>query len=72
MKDFFISYNKADRAWAEWIAWHLEEAAYSVRAIGYTSNPLESNPETGWRRKATGESANPWAAATRAMNPRSG
>jgi len=30
MKDFFISYNKADRAWAEWIAWELEEAAYSV------------------------------------------
>ncbi|HQR35625.1 MAG TPA: toll/interleukin-1 receptor domain-containing protein, partial [Blastocatellia bacterium] len=29
-KDFFISYNKADRAWAEWIAWQLEEAAFSV------------------------------------------
>jgi tetratricopeptide (TPR) repeat protein len=29
-KDFFISYNKADRAWAEWIAWHLEEAGFSV------------------------------------------
>jgi tetratricopeptide (TPR) repeat protein len=23
-KDFFISYNQADRAWAEWIAWQLE------------------------------------------------
>jgi Tfp pilus assembly protein PilF len=30
MKDFFISYNKADRTWAEWIAWNLEEAGYSV------------------------------------------
>ncbi len=30
MKDFFISYNKADRTWAEWIAWELEEADYSV------------------------------------------
>ena len=30
MKDFFISYNKADRTWAEWIAWQLEEVAYSV------------------------------------------
>jgi hypothetical protein len=30
MKDFFISYNKADRQWAEWIAWTLEEAGYSV------------------------------------------
>jgi hypothetical protein len=29
-KDFFISYNKADRQWAEWIAWTLEEAGYSV------------------------------------------
>ena len=29
--DFFISYNKADRHWAEWIAWHLEEAGYTTR-----------------------------------------
>jgi hypothetical protein len=26
MKDFFISYNSADKTWAEWIAWQLEEA----------------------------------------------
>jgi TIR domain/Effector-associated domain 9 len=30
MKDFFVSYNKADKQWAEWIAWQLEEAGYSV------------------------------------------
>jgi hypothetical protein len=30
MKDFFISYNSADKTWAEWIAWTLEEAGYSV------------------------------------------
>ena len=30
MKDFFISYTIADRNWAEWIAWELEEAGYSV------------------------------------------
>ena len=30
VKDFFVSYNKADRDWAEWIAWTLEEAGYSV------------------------------------------
>ena len=29
-RDFFISYNGADQRWAEWIAWQLEEAAYSV------------------------------------------
>ncbi|NET37671.1 MAG: toll/interleukin-1 receptor domain-containing protein [Cyanothece sp. SIO1E1] len=30
MKDFFISYNRFDKQWAEWIAWTLEEAGYSV------------------------------------------
>lgn len=30
MKDFFISYNKADKDWAEWIAWHLEENGYKT------------------------------------------
>src|ERR1044072_3105368 len=30
MKDLFISYNKADRTRAEWIAWQLAEAGYSV------------------------------------------
>ena len=28
--DFFISYTQADRAWAEWIAWVLEEDGYQV------------------------------------------
>jgi tetratricopeptide (TPR) repeat protein len=30
MKDFFISYNRADRHWAEWIAWQLEASGYST------------------------------------------
>ena len=29
-RDFFISYNRADRAWAEWIAWQLEEAGHTT------------------------------------------
>jgi hypothetical protein len=29
-KDFFVSYNRADRAWAEWIAWQLEAAGYTT------------------------------------------
>jgi tetratricopeptide (TPR) repeat protein len=29
-RDFFISYSSADRRWAEWIAWQLEQAGYSV------------------------------------------
>lgn len=28
--DFFISYTQADRAWAEWIAWTLEEDGHRV------------------------------------------
>ena len=30
MKDFLICFVSADRAWAEWVAWHLEQAGYSV------------------------------------------
>ena len=30
MKDFFISYNSADKSWAEWIAWQLEQAGYTT------------------------------------------
>ena len=30
MRDFFISYNSADRSWADWIAWVLEEQGYRV------------------------------------------
>ncbi|BCL80109.1 hypothetical protein ccbrp13_25740 [Ktedonobacteria bacterium brp13] len=29
-KDFAISYNKADRAWAEWVAWQLEDEGYTT------------------------------------------
>jgi tetratricopeptide (TPR) repeat protein len=29
--DFFVSYTSADRAWAEWIAWQLEDAGYTTR-----------------------------------------
>src|SRR6476620_9497516 len=29
-RDFFVSFNQADRSWATWIAWVLEEAGYSV------------------------------------------
>ncbi|MEX5636351.1 toll/interleukin-1 receptor domain-containing protein [Parafrankia sp. FMc2] len=28
--DFFVSYAESDEAWAEWCAWHLEEAGCSV------------------------------------------
>ena len=28
--DFFVSHAGVDRAWAEWVAWQLEDAGYSV------------------------------------------
>ncbi|MEK6302606.1 MAG: FxSxx-COOH system tetratricopeptide repeat protein [Acidobacteriota bacterium] len=39
MKDFFISYNKADRTWAEWIAWQLEEEGYTVVVQAWDFRP---------------------------------
>jgi TIR domain len=37
--DFFISYNKADRAWAEWIAWQLEQAGYQTTNQAWDFRP---------------------------------
>jgi hypothetical protein len=37
--DFFISYTSADRAWAEWIGWQLEEAGYSVTLQAWDFRP---------------------------------
>lgn len=30
LRDFFIIYARADRTWARWVAWELEDAKYSV------------------------------------------
>ncbi|MBS0154220.1 MAG: toll/interleukin-1 receptor domain-containing protein [Nitrospira sp.] len=40
MKDFFVSYNRHDCKWAEWIAWQLEEGGFSViiQAWDFTGN----------------------------------
>jgi hypothetical protein len=37
--DFFISYTKADRAWAEWIAWALEEDEHHILVRAWDSGP---------------------------------
>ena len=42
MKDFFISYNQADRGWAEWIAWILEEVGFSVVVQAWDFRPGEN------------------------------
>src|SRR5438876_2136385 len=38
-KDFFISYNNADRAWAEWIAWQLEASGFSALLQAWDFRP---------------------------------
>ncbi|HYX50458.1 MAG TPA: TIR domain-containing protein, partial [Ktedonobacteraceae bacterium] len=37
--DFFVSYNRADRTWAEWIAWHLEAAGYHAIVQAWDFRP---------------------------------
>lgn len=44
MRDFFISYSGSDHAWAEWIAWTLEEAEYAVFIQAWDFRPGESFP----------------------------
>jgi TIR domain len=53
--DFFISYNSADRAWAEWIAWHLEHADFTTVLQAWDFRPgsnfvVEMNRATGAQR----------------------
>jgi hypothetical protein len=40
MQDFFISYNREDKQWAEWIAWQLEDAGFStiIQAWDFVGN----------------------------------
>lgn len=42
MKDFFISYNKADKPWAEWIAWQLEEAKFTTVIQAWDFRPASN------------------------------
>ncbi len=37
--DFFISYTKADKQWAEWIAWQLEAAGYLSHVQAWDATP---------------------------------
>jgi tetratricopeptide (TPR) repeat protein len=40
--DFFISHAGADRAWAEWVAWQLEAAGYTVELDVWDWTPGEN------------------------------
>jgi tetratricopeptide (TPR) repeat protein len=37
--DFFVSYASSDRAWAEWIAWQLEDEGYQVVVQAWDFSP---------------------------------
>jgi tetratricopeptide (TPR) repeat protein len=37
--DFFVSYTSADRPWAEWIAWELEQAGHSTIIQAWDMQP---------------------------------
>ena len=41
-KDFFVSYTKSDRDWAEWIAWELQEADYTCLLQAWHFSPSQS------------------------------
>jgi tetratricopeptide (TPR) repeat protein len=53
MADFFISYTGTDRAWAEWIAWVLKEAGFSVTLQAWDFRP-GNNFVVEMQRAATG------------------
>ena len=55
--DFFVSYNEAERAWATWIAWQLEEAGYSVIIQAWDFHPAATS-SSRWTRR-TGSRAAP-------------
>ena len=55
MADFFISYTAADKDWAEWVAWVLDESgatttlqAWDFGAVGI---PAADAPAGKWRRR---------------------
>ena len=41
-RDFFISYTKTDRAWAEWVAWMLESNNYTTVLQAWDFRPGEN------------------------------
>ncbi|WP_239331938.1 TIR domain-containing protein [Frankia sp. CiP3] len=51
---FFISYHAADRKWAEWVGWELEEAGYQATLQHW--DYLPGNHWTAYLQKAVTES----------------
>ena len=44
MQDFFVSYTSADKKWAEWVAYVLEEAGFEVIIQAWDFRPGENFP----------------------------
>ena len=53
--DFFISYTQADRPWAEWMAWQLEEAGYTTTLQAWDFRPGRNFVEEMDRATATAQ-----------------
>jgi len=66
MKDFFISYNNADRNWAEWIAWKLEEAGYTTVVQAWDSRPGKNF--VVWMQQAASEAKRTIAVLSKAYH----
>jgi TIR domain len=41
-RDFFISYTSPDRAWAEWVAWQLEDEGWTTVLQAWDFSPGEN------------------------------
>ena len=41
-RDFFISYTSPDRAWAEWVAWQLEDEGWTTVLQAWDFTPGEN------------------------------
>ncbi|MBC7964437.1 MAG: toll/interleukin-1 receptor domain-containing protein, partial [Fuerstia sp.] len=53
MANFFLSYTKADKTWAEWIAWELEAEGYTTVIQAWDFRP-GSNFVLDMQRAAAG------------------
>ena len=53
--DFFLSYTQADRLWAEWIAWVLEEAGFATTNQAWDFRPGSNFPLEMQRASAGAE-----------------
>lgn len=61
VRDFFVSFNKNEREWAAWIAWHLEAAGYTVFPRDWDFRPGENFMSISRWTKASQSPSGRWA-----------